>query len=262
MNRGWISLYRKIGEHDLWLEKPFSRGHAWADMLLHVDNNTCTIQFSQNYWASRWGWSRQQVNRFFTYLRKEAMIETIESGKFGERPSGATKEASKLYICNYTNYQQPATKEPTKGSDQYTIRKDITITELYTFAKHWNEKNIVHHGPQTILKAHNAFKKNLLPPFGKGDYWTDDLCLAVCNYHTVLTDPKYFWDHKWTMAEFLTRGVDKFVNGAKPLENWIAKEKYEQPTGRVTHTRECRKCRTGWHGMELTVDNLCERCAK
>jgi phage replication O-like protein O len=37
---------------------------------------------------------------------------------------------------------------------------------------------------------------------------------------------------------------------------------YAQPTGRVTHTRECRKCRSGWHGMELTVDNLCERCAR
>lgn len=39
-------------------------------------------------------------------------------------------------------------------------------------------------------------------------------------------------------------------------------EEHRQPTGRVTHTRECAKCRTGWYGMELNVDNLCERCAE
>jgi len=49
---------------------------------------------------------------------------------------------------------------------------------------------------------------------------------------------------------------------------WLNQRRWEdevpvhaQSAGRVHQTRECAKCRTGWHGMELSVDNLCERCA-
>jgi hypothetical protein len=262
VKRGWIKFYRRISEHELWLKKPFSEGQAWADMLLHADKDSCTIQFSQNYWARRWGWTRSKVVRFFEYLTEETMIETIESGKFS-RTSATDKSASKLHICNYYNFQQPPDKSANKSPGQYTIIRDITISNLYILGNHWNSKEIINHGPATIAKCEVVFKRNLLPPFGTGDFWTDELCQAICNYATVLHEDKYFWTHKWTLKEFLTRGVDRFANGAKPLENFLVKEKYAAPpAGRVTHTRECSLCRTGWHGIELSVDGLCNKCVE
>ena len=261
MKRGWIKFYRRISEHDLWLEKPFSRGQAWVDMLLHVDNDSCTLQYPQRYWAMRWGWSRQKVERFFAYLRSETMVEIIEPGQIG-RVKEASSQASKLHICNYYNFQATASKEASKQPESYTRIKDTIQEELYILGNHWNSKGLITHGPATIAKCEVVFRRNLLAPYGKGDYWTDDLCAAVCNYSAVLHDDKYFWTHKWTLKEFLTRGVDKFANGAKPLENWLVKEKPEPAGGRVTHTRECKKCRTGWYGMDLSVDGLCERCVE
>jgi hypothetical protein len=122
--------------------------------------------------------------------------------------------------------------------EQYTRIRDITISNLYIVGNHWNSKGIIQHGPATIQNCMAAFKRNLLSPFGKGDYWVDEICRAICNYSEVLHGNQYFWNHKWTLKEFLTRGVDRFVNGAKPLENFLVQEKYAAPpAGRVTHTR-------------------------
>ena len=194
------------------------------------------------------------------------MVEVIESGKIG-RSSDPIKVASKVYICNYLHFQAPPIKHPIKEGEQNTIiktnnTKDILHFELQLVGNHWNSKEIVVHGPATIAKCEVVFKRNLLAPFGRGDYWTDDICKAICNYCTVLSDKKYFWDHRWTLREFLQRGVDRFVDEAKPLENFLAKkiETQPMPTGRVTHTRECSRCRTGWAGIELDVNGLCERC--
>jgi len=226
VQRGWIRLYRRIQEHELWHKKPFSEGQAWVDILLHTNHDTCTVQFSQRYWAKRWGWSREKVKRFFAYLRDETMVETLESGKIGERPSELTKQATKVYVCNYYNFQQTATKQATKGSDQLTIiNTNNTLKEqIYIVGNHWNKKGIIHHGPKTIENCMSILKRHLLAPYGTGDYWTDDICNAICNYERVLNGKEYFWTHRWTLKEFLQRGVDRFVDEAEPLTNFIKQE--------------------------------------
>ena len=32
--QGWIALNRKIVENPMWLSEPFSRSHAWIDLIL------------------------------------------------------------------------------------------------------------------------------------------------------------------------------------------------------------------------------------
>jgi len=227
VNRGWVRLYRRIEEHELWKQKPFSPGQAWVDMILSTNHDTCLISRSQTQLAKRWGWSRQKVCRFIKYLHEEGMVETIESGKIGERASRASKQASKLYICNYLNFQQVASKQASKQGEQSTIRKDNnTLKEqIYIVGFHWNKKGIIHHGPKTLLKAEKPLKKILLPPFGSGDYWTDDVCKAICNYAEVLGNDKYYWTHRWPLWDFLQRGFHRFVEEADPLHNFLAKTK-------------------------------------
>jgi len=227
VDRGWIRLYRRIQEHELWKKKPFTEGQAWIDILLHANHNTCTVQYPQKYWAKRWGWSREKVKRFYEYLRSETMIETIEEGGLKHRPSGATKQATKLHICNYYNFQGEPTKQATKTSDHNTIIniKQTLLKQIYIVGNHWNKKGIVKHGPKTIETCLPTLRKHLLTPFGKGDFWTDDICRAICNYAQVLSGDEYFWTHRWTLKEFLQRGVDRFVEEAQPLTNFLKEEK-------------------------------------
>jgi len=248
VQRGWIRLYRRIQEHELWHKKPFSEGQAWVDILLHTNHDTCTVQFSQRYWAKRWGWSREKVKRFFAYLRDETMVETLESGKIGERPSEVTKQATKVYV------------QATKGTDQLTIiNTNNTLKEqIYIVGNHWNKKGIIHHGPKTIESCETALKKYLLPPFGNGDYWSDDICKAICNYSTVLQEEKYFWTHRWTLKEFLKRGVDRFVEEAQPLTNFLKKTD-DAPKGRGRYDFiECPHCK--YSANTVKKGHLCPDC--
>ena len=51
-------------------------------------------------------------------------------------------------------------------------------------------------------------------------YDEDTVILAIHHYATVLGGDEYWWDHRWTLIDFLKRGLDKFVPEAKPLDNF------------------------------------------
>ena len=42
---------------------------------------------------------------------------------------------------------------------------------------------------------------------------------AFENYAFILNSPDYSWSYKWTMEDFLNRGLHKFVNEAQPFDN-------------------------------------------
>ena len=85
---GYIKIYRKIEDSAIWNEKPYDRLHAWIWLLLHANykemelnykGKTVTIQRGQlvtsyDKLAEAWGWSRNKVIRFTTWLTTEGMI--------------------------------------------------------------------------------------------------------------------------------------------------------------------------------------------
>ena len=117
MNRGWIKLYRKLSDNKLWTSEPFTRGQAWADMLMlanhkedffYVRGNRVTVQRGQLGWsqlglAKRWSWSRGKVKRFLNELEIDQQI--IQQNNF---------ISSLITITNYEYYQ---------GDDQQIIQQ-------------------------------------------------------------------------------------------------------------------------------------------
>lgn len=51
-------------------------------------------------------------------------------------------------------------------------------------------------------------------------YTTEQVITAIRNYAAVLDSPDHYWNHKWTLRDFLQRGLDKFVDDAEPLTNY------------------------------------------
>lgn len=89
MQPGYIKLYRQLLENPLWLEKPFSRGQAWVDLLLMANFTDgkllqggqvipvprgCFIT-SEAYLMNRWGWGKSRLRTFFRLLEQEDMID-------------------------------------------------------------------------------------------------------------------------------------------------------------------------------------------
>lgn len=150
-DRGYIKLYRDIRDHEIWQEKPFSRGQAWADLLMMVNHEDKRIMFDGNpvtIWrgcvmtserklADQWGWSRSKVHRFLEMLEREIMVRVDR-----------TTKRTMISIVNYDDYQNPrtterATKKPltshwraTDEHKQYTINtnKD-TKKNIYACAR-------------------------------------------------------------------------------------------------------------------------------
>lgn len=47
-------------------------------------------------------------------------------------------------------------------------------------------------------------------------YGVEDAVHAIKSYSTVLTSPEHFFNHRWTLGDFLSRGLDRFVPEAEP----------------------------------------------
>lgn len=127
---GWISIHRKIQEHWIWSEKPFSKGQAWIDLLLmanHKDNKFLlgnelvevergSFITSEVKLSDRWGWSRSKVRGFLKLLESDEMLVRKTD-----------KKKTTLTIVNYNDYQVLKTaEEPQKDRERTTEepRKD------------------------------------------------------------------------------------------------------------------------------------------
>lgn len=97
-------------------------------------------------------------------------------------------------------------------------RLDKSINIYIPVLLHWNSKNI-------IIHKEEVFKKNLMKKHkGIIDIHSEEVIKkAIDNYSTVLFSNKYYWSHRWTLFDFLARGIEKFLDSAKPLENFLNK---------------------------------------
>lgn len=98
MKIGYIKLFRKIQDHWLWKDKPFTKGQAWIDILMECNHTeqkvniknqiiTCGIGESLNSletWGKQWSWTKSKVRRFLKLLETDKMIEIIRVTSFSE----------------------------------------------------------------------------------------------------------------------------------------------------------------------------------
>lgn len=83
------------------------------------------------------------------------------------------------------------------------------------------------HKPKQIKKHESAIKKAV------GIFDLEEIYEAICNYKNVLNSDLHYFNYKWTLTDFLNRGLDKFIEDADPLNNFLVKKiqsNQEQPT--------------------------------
>lgn len=107
---GWIKLHRKIREHWLYQEQPYSKFQAWVDILLEVNHSDGKIFFdgqlihvkrgqmitSEIKLADKWGWSRKKVRNFLQLLEQDSMI----------RKTAIPNKYTIIEVINYDLYQK------------------------------------------------------------------------------------------------------------------------------------------------------------
>lgn len=142
-----------------------------------------------------------------------------------------TTEKNIIVIVNWAKYQseyerqklqrtiKSADESAAKSADESAARdrdKRIENREyILSVFDHWNQQNIIVHKKLTddIHSAIAAVLKNSS---------AEDIKAAINNYAEILQDEQYFFKYKWTLKDFLKRGMEKFAN----LE--IAKSNYRR----------------------------------
>lgn len=104
---------------------------------------------------------------------------------------------------------------PKKGNTKDTTKDTITKESIYSIFEFWNIQEITKH--RTIDKCKSNINASLV------NYSEEEIKEAISNYKTILTENKYYWTHKWTLKDFLTRGLDQFVTENNPFDNYKTK---------------------------------------
>ena len=102
------------------------------------------------------------------------------------------------------------------------IKKGEVTGEERIF-EHWNlQPYLPHH------KTITAHSKGILKALGAHDL--HEVLAAITAYNLVLGKPEQYWfEYKWVLGEFCQRGVVKFLEEAKPLENFKRRVKSFMP---------------------------------
>ena len=148
--QGWITLHRQIADNPMWLSETFTRSQAWIDLLIlanhkessfYVRDNQITVKRgqigrSEEYFSSRWKWSRTKIRNFLKKLETEQQITRSKSHVL-----------QIITIINYDKYQE---KEQQENNKKTTRKQQENIYNNVNNVKQDNK----------ILQKHEAFAEH------------------------------------------------------------------------------------------------------
>lgn len=106
--KGWVKLFHKLADNDMWLECRFTPGQAWVDLLLVASTMETDVPgqvFCSVLWLSkRWRWSRGKVERFLDRLETDGMVIRQRNGQQNGQRNRQSNEHL-LTVVKYRRYQ-------------------------------------------------------------------------------------------------------------------------------------------------------------
>lgn len=107
----------------------------------------------------------------------------------------------------------------------------------------WNGQKIVAHRKMTdkiVLKIRTAIK----------EYSEKEVRKAIENYAAVINGKDFFWTYRWTLPDFLQRGLTRFLE--TPIENFKIKE--------IQRPKKIKEFYRGWpmvekNGKKFVIEN-------
>lgn len=125
----WVKISRKLLDHWIWSDQPFSKGQAWVDMILTANYKDKKIMFDGKVievkrgtfvtsiakLSERWDWDKRKVKRYLTALKNEKMLSFDST----TRCTTITIENYGVYQCNGTD--NSTTDSITYVSDMYDL---------------------------------------------------------------------------------------------------------------------------------------------
>jgi hypothetical protein len=128
--KGFIKLYRKITEHEFYLEdRKFSKFEAWIDLIMmanhkdhrfmlgnqFVDVKKGQIITSERKLMERWKWGKEKVRAYLKLLENDGMIV-----------KESDRQKTTLTLCNYSVYHDYETETRPQTDHKQTTNRPQT----------------------------------------------------------------------------------------------------------------------------------------
>ena len=227
---------RQTIDSEIFYHKPDKWFKIWfyiVNRVNHKDNKrfkrgACFLKY--DWIMSATGANKNQVKHCVAYLKDTSMLATRKATR------GFDVEVLKYNIFqdldNYKSHTERNTKATQKEHKSHTINKNVKNgkndkNKTYSLFDFWNSLKIIIHKNIKGKVGNRTFKGCLEQALKDNNEET--IREAIQNYKTILEGEEYFWKYRWTLGEFLIRGLDKFLTINKPFENFrIGEENQEK----------------------------------
>lgn len=244
---GAIIWARQTIDSKIFYDKPDKWFKIWFYLVArvnHTDNErfkrgTCFLKY--DWIMNATGASKDEVKHCIKFLKDSSMLATQKATR------GFTVEVLKYKhyqnLDSYKSHTKSHRKATQKPHRSHTINKNVkngkNDNKIYSVFDFWNSLKIIVHKNIKGKVGNRTFKGCLEQALNDNNEET--VREAMQNYKTILEGEEYFWKYRWTIGEFLIRGLDKFLTINKPFENFAIKEREDGRTNqRKQHYRTDR----------------------
>jgi hypothetical protein len=98
------------------------------------------------------------------------------------------------------------------GVTKRSLQDKIKSQEKEIFS-HWNSQKIIIH--KVLSPKMEGSIKSVLKTYNQ-----EEICQAMTNYSDIVHGAEYRWTYKWTLEDFLHRGLEKFMDGEVARSNY------------------------------------------
>lgn len=174
---------------------------------------------TNDYFAKLYNVSKTSISKWIAQLNSKKYIEI----------SLEYKEGSKQILNRYLRILKGGIEEKLntpieeKLKDNNTlINNTININIVDSLFLHWVNCNLIAHKKETVLSEIKKKHKDLIKIHGE-----EIIKKAISNYSIIIKDDKYWFTYQWAFWDFISRGLNKFMDEAKPFDNYL-KEEYKK----------------------------------
>lgn len=220
-NPPWIKLYRKLLEDNAFMELDELEQWQLVRIWLVASRSDVTTPDEEGRAVPLLAYSEPSIRRAIGTLKKVPLEKFIRAGwlipmspeEVDSASTGASTDASaplakgRSETASLAPQRYRDTEEQKEG---FTYIVDSWMANAPPLIRHRDEIRTSTKAKRAVLKGIDA-------------YGLEDAVGAVVNYAKVLGSSTHYFKHKWTLPEFFTRGLHKFVDEAEPLTNFAAK---------------------------------------
>ena len=129
------------------------------------------------------------------------------------------KNLPKWEVKTYRNGKKALTEMVSSSDTKLAMPKEILNKGLkkniyIVIFDHWNQQNIISHKRLT-----DDVRRVIVSTLES--YSTKEVTTAISNYSEILHDERYYFKYKWTLKDFLKRGLDKFMDADAARQNYL-----------------------------------------